>query len=317
MGLFSRGSKGDDVSRKSKRSGEDETSVNSGVDHAPAEGESETDNELEQTAQPLDDRSGEDETSINSGVRHAPEDVAHRAAVPQDSDETDEDYQDRLARLAGTGAPPSEITPPVPPPRNALTAADEMREDTRRSRIRQYVLEQGLVSPGAIGDMSDEELDAVYERAIGRSGRDQTTPTPELSFSPAQHAQQVLLSTSREDKLALVGERSNLTYAQAAQLTPEDLDAQVRTVVLNELQLEETKKAQEAAKLRPLDEQPYGGDPPHYYAVLKGVRYQGDGGVVAINPGEVINDRSHNIADLKGKGVELIEVVAPPLANLG
>lgn len=338
MGLFSR-DKGDDVSRKQKRSGEDETSVNSGVEHAPPEGES----ELERTAPEPGDRSGEDETSVNAGVQHAPpEDLAHRAAVRQEEGESDEDYQARLKVLSGTTPEPqsgyllgrpqtsahdgntkaSEIQLPdttlgggTPPIQN-LTQQEEFAADTRRARLRQYVIEQGLVPPGAIGDMTDEELDAVYERAIGRTGRNQTEPDPTLSVSPAQHAQAVLMSSSRGDKLALVAEKSNLSYAQAAQLTDPDLNDHVRSVVITELQREETKKAEEAAKLRPLDETPYGGDVPKFYVVRKGVRYAGEGGVVSINPGDLLNDRSHNIVDLKARGVQLIETVAPDPTNL-
>ena len=88
-------------------------------------------------------------------------------------------------------------------------------------------------------------------------------------------------------------------------------------MVLTELQLEETKKAEEAAKSRPLNEQPYGGQPPNYFVVRKGVRYAEGGGVISINPGDLINDRSHNVDDLRAKGAELAPTVAPTLANQG
>jgi hypothetical protein len=194
------------------------------------------------------------------------------------------------------------------PPIANLSQQQEFAQETRLARIRQYVVEQGLAAPGEVGDLDDAELDALYQKSIGLKG---TVSTPELSISPAQHAQAVLMSTSRADKIALVAGKGNLTAEQLERLVDEDLNAHVRNVVLSELQREEQLRAEEAAKLKPIAEAPYGGDLPKYYAVRTGASFAHEGQIVKINPGDVINDRSHNIQDLRARGVQLIETVAP------
>jgi len=322
MGIFSR-NKGDDVSKKKRTSGEDETSINAGVEHAG-------DPEEADDAEP---GSGEDETSINSGVDHAPSDTqaqlegAVRAAVPQEEGESSEDYQRRLAILAGHPDTPTSGALPGNPERSSHTGntqadeivppgaageglpKDDFSSETRLARQRQYVIERGLLPQGEVLNLSDEELQAVYDKSIGTVGT--AEPKTEVAVRPSQQAQAILFSGSRADKVALVTAKSNLTALQAEGLAPEDLDAQVRAVVAAELTLERAKEDREIEKVKPITDAPYGGDLPKYYAVTKGITFAAEGSVVQIRDGMVINDRSHNIDDLRARGAQLIETVAP------
>jgi len=177
-----------------------------------------------------------------------------------------------------------------------------------------------IAGPGTIRVTFDEvevellrqiphELEAIYQKSIGVAGT--AEPTTEVAVKPSQQAQAILFSGSRADKVAIVAAKSNLTALQAEGLAPEDLDAQVRAIVAAELTLERAKEDREIEKVKPVSDAPYGGDLPKYYAVTKGITFAAEGSVVQIRDGMVINDRSHNIDDLRARGAQLIETVAP------
>lgn len=378
MGLFSK--KGADVAKHKKRS-EDETGVNSDVQHDSTP-------DLEEEAAL---GSGQDETSVNSDVQHAPAEVptpdAHAPVLFESSEqagalpgapergahdgntgassyrtdgepdlaaargasnalgtdgepnlplglreggvspelrrraegESDSAYEARQASYyqaasgVGEGLSEEERKALAEQQQGKSALSNDFADDQKRSRIRQYVIERGLLSQGEVVNASDEELEKLFNDSIGRVG---TVPTPELALSPAQQAQSILLSSSRGDKEALVAARSNLTAEHAAALSDEDLNAQVHAAVVNDLLREESLKAEAAAALAKQaaqDEIPFGGDAPTYYAVAAGGggKFAHEGQSVELKPGQVVNDRSHDVEFLKRQGIKLHQIVQP------
>jgi hypothetical protein len=189
--------------------------------------------------------------------------------------------------------------------------SDEFAEDVKRGRLRSYVMDKGLLTPGQVENASDEELEALYAKSIGLQEKPAMAPSTLLEQTPAQEAQLALTSSSRDEKIRLLVRYGGISHAQAETLTTEELNLQVRSIVLSAISTEAQQREQAAYQVQPLSDAPYGGDPPRYYVVTKGQKYAHDGQVIEVKPGETVNDRSHDVEQLRRFGIVLHEIVAP------
>ena len=117
---------------------------------------------------------------------------------------------------------------------------------------------------------------------------------------------------SREDKIALLSERTNLTLQESAALTPEDLDFHARAVLAQDELARETAEKQRLAAQNPTVGDPYGDDKPQHYCALEATRgVLIDGNIVILHAGQVISDRSHNVEELQKYGAKLVKCDTP------
>lgn len=255
----------------------------------------------------------------------------------------------RVANLQDT--PPNDSqTEPVNSPVGTVpgtAAGGESRELTTRERLRSasredkhaLLVAHGGLTPEEAQALSEEDLDNLSvglveqlqreeqrKRAApgddattagaGGKPRDTTLGAPvatESAIEPlAMRVAALLRAKSREDKIALLAERTNLDVREAAALTPEDLDFHARAVLEQDAIAAEAAEKMRGADPNALVGDPYGDDKPQHYAVVEHVRpLLIDGGMVQLRAGQIITNRTHNIEELRKYGAQLVPCEPP------